>query len=184
MDFAGITAARRLLSDLIRRVLIGGTLIRRMSIGRILIERTLVKRILIERVKTSRVPRGPVPGPFSVQNIGAPANWIQCATSEVDKKTVPRRRFHPAGNLLVEQILSQNPREPAHWSRDQVHLANSGHTGFSRARPRSILVPRRSRLRAVLLDRQLTQRPDVPLGAVRCIPHESLEAAPPIGFRV
>src|SRR5580693_376002 len=51
-----------------------------------------------------------------------------------------------------------------------------------RTRVGPVVIPRRPVFRAVLFDRDLTQRSKIPLGTISGIPQSSLKTTPPVGL--
>src|SRR5438270_13719810 len=107
------------------------------------------------------IPRGP-----AMKDAGASADGIDCATREINQEMVTRLAFYPAGNILVQQILSQHPQKTADRRHHQINLSHARVAFSLCAWPGAILVPRRPNFASVFLDRYFTERSDIPLRAV------------------
>src|ERR1700730_11101725 len=143
-------------------------------------DRRLAFPELIGRINFACVPRGAVPRPLSMKNVGPAPNRIQGTASQVNQEVVTGGTFHTPSNLLVEQVLCEYPGKAAGRSHHKVNLPHSRHARFLCTGPGSVLVPGRAGARPIFFDGKLAERSNVPLRTVGRIPQQPLKPAPPV----
>src|SRR5579872_4427258 len=94
--------------------------------------------LLIREINRVRIARPP-PGCAAMKNAGASTDWIQRAASEINQDMILGHALKPAGNILVEKVLSQHPCKSADRGHHQIDLSHTCITIFFCARPGAIL---------------------------------------------
>jgi len=127
---------------------------------------------------------GAKPRTVAVQDIGAGANRVECATNGVDQETVARAGFHSPHNVFVHPFFANEPAKAADWRHNNIDLSDPGEAVFRSAGPCAIAVPGLASLSAVFFHGDFADRSQIPLRAVDGVPDGGFEAAAPVSFGI